>query len=83
MVKNSSVNINGIILAAGEGKRLKPLGANIPKVMLPVLGRPVLEYVVKNLIEAGIKSIIIVVSKDNQKEIKKYQLVVLRNCPLT
>ena len=72
MVKNSSVNINGIILAAGEGKRLKPLGANIPKVMLPVLGRPVLEYVVKNLIEAGIKSIIIVVSKDNQKEIKKY-----------
>lgn len=39
----------GIILAAGEGKRLRPITYAIPKPMLPVGGKPVLDYAIENL----------------------------------
>ena len=39
----------GIILAAGKGTRLQPLTYAIPKPLLPVGGRPVIEYVIDNL----------------------------------
>ena len=39
----------GIILAAGKGTRLQPLTYAIPKPLLPVGGKPVIEYVIENL----------------------------------
>ncbi|MEK6982255.1 MAG: nucleotidyltransferase family protein [Candidatus Micrarchaeota archaeon] len=39
----------GIILAAGRGTRLRPLTYAIPKPLLPVGGKPVLEYAIENL----------------------------------
>ncbi len=39
----------GIILAAGKGTRLRPLTYAIPKPLLPVGGRPVLDYAIENL----------------------------------
>ncbi|MDO8554694.1 MAG: nucleotidyltransferase family protein [Candidatus Micrarchaeota archaeon] len=39
----------GIILAAGKGTRLRPLTYAIPKPLLPVGGKPVVEYVIDNL----------------------------------
>lgn len=50
-----------IILAAGEGQRLKPFTALMPKVMLPLAGKPILEYVVDALIENGIRRLVIVI----------------------
>ena len=50
-----------VILAAGEGWRLRPYTVNRPKVMLPVAGKPVLGYVVGALAENGIREIIMVV----------------------
>jgi len=50
-----------IILAAGEGTRLKPFTEDMPKVMLPIANKPILEYVVKALVENGISNIIMVV----------------------
>ena len=41
----------GIILAAGKGTRLQPLTYAIPKPLLPVGGRPEIEYVIENLIK--------------------------------
>ncbi len=38
-----------IILAAGQGKRMRPLSFIIPKVLLPVRGKPVLDYLMGNL----------------------------------
>ncbi|MDD5083073.1 MAG: sugar phosphate nucleotidyltransferase, partial [Dehalococcoidales bacterium] len=37
-----------VILAAGEGQRLRPFTATKPKVMLPIAGRPILTYVVES-----------------------------------
>ena len=53
--------MKGYILAAGEGTRMRPLTANIPKPLLPVAGRPFLEHNIEALKEAGIKDIILLV----------------------
>lgn len=50
-----------VVLAAGEGTRLRPLTRNRPKPMLPAGNRPILEYVLDALIEAGIERICLVV----------------------
>jgi len=53
--------MKAVILAAGEGRRLRPFTETMPKVMLPVANKPIIEYVVDSLTKSGIKEIIIVV----------------------
>ena len=48
-----------VLLAAGKGSRLRPLTDAIPKVMVPISGKPLLEHHVEHLAIAGIKEIII------------------------
>ncbi|WP_396613445.1 sugar phosphate nucleotidyltransferase (plasmid) [Haloferax sp. S1W] len=50
-----------VVLAAGEGRRLRPLTTFQPKPMLPVANRPVLEYVLDALLESGIEHVVLVV----------------------
>lgn len=49
-----------VILAAGEGKRLRPFTVNKPKVMLLVAGKPILGYVIEALTGAGLRDIVII-----------------------
>ena len=60
-----------IIPLAGLGTRLLPLTSVIPKELLPINGRPGLEYILDECIDAGINEIILVISK-NKSMIKKY-----------
>ena len=50
-----------VILAAGEGKRLRPFTETMPKVMLPIANKPLLEYVFDAVRKSGIDEIIVVV----------------------
>jgi glucose-1-phosphate thymidylyltransferase len=50
-----------VIMAAGEGQRLRPFTVNRPKVMLPIAGKPILQYVVEALVGNGIRNIVLVV----------------------
>jgi glucose-1-phosphate thymidylyltransferase len=50
-----------VILAGGEGERLRPLTRNRPKPLLPAGNRPIIEYVLDSVIEAGISDIHVVV----------------------
>ena len=50
-----------VVLAAGEGTRLRPLTRNRPKPMLPAATRPILEHVLDELVEAGIRRLVLVV----------------------
>jgi len=60
-----------IIPLAGLGTRLLPLTSVLPKELLPISGKPGLEYILDECIEAGIKEIIFIIS--NKKQIiKKY-----------
>ncbi len=49
-----------VILAAGKGRRVKPLCTTKPKCMFKLLGRPILSYVIENLRSAGFKDLVIV-----------------------
>ena len=65
-ISESSLRLKGdlmkaVILAAGEGKRLRPFTETMPKVMLPVANKPVLEHVVDAVKNSGISEIILVV----------------------
>ena len=53
--------MRAVILTAGEGTRMRPLTLTRPKTMLPVGGKPLLEYNVEALRDAGIKNITMVV----------------------
>lgn len=46
-------------MAGGRGTRLMPLTKNRPKPMVPVLGRPVIDYVKDAMVEAGLSEIIV------------------------
>ncbi len=50
-----------VILAAGEGSRLKPFTVNKPKAMLSIAGKPIIRYVIESLVTNGIREIVIVV----------------------
>ena len=53
--------MKAVILAAGEGRRLKPLTNLRPKPMIHVANRPLLEYVVEAVSKAGIEELVLVV----------------------
>src|SRR5512136_3110369 len=51
-----------MVLAAGYGTRLKPLTDRLPKPLVPVAGKPMIEYALDQLRVYGIKEVIINVS---------------------
>jgi len=56
-----------VVLAAGEGERLRPFTASKPKVMIKVANKPILQYVVEALERNGIRRIIFVVGYRKEK----------------
>ena len=51
--------MKAMIFAAGLGTRLKPLTDHMPKALVPVAGKPMLEHVIQKLIAAGCDEIVI------------------------
>jgi dTDP-glucose pyrophosphorylase len=50
-----------VLLAAGRGTRMREMTAEVPKPMLQVRGKPVLQYIVEGLRDAGVRKFLIVV----------------------
>jgi mannose-1-phosphate guanylyltransferase len=57
----------GMILAAGQGTRVRPLTHDLPKPMVPILGKPVLEYLIAHLALHGVNEIMVNVAHHYQK----------------
>jgi len=72
MIKVKKVK-KAVIVAAGLGTRFLPITKSFPKEMLPVVDKPVIQYIIEEIIDSGIKEIIIVISPD-KKLIKDYFL---------
>lgn len=51
--------MKAMILAAGRGERLRPLTDNVPKPLIKVAGKSLIEYHLSNLADAGFKEIVI------------------------
>lgn len=60
-----------VVLAAGEGKRMRPLTATRPKVMLPLANRPMMEHLVLATRDAGITDFVFVVGY-GEREIRRH-----------
>ena len=67
-----------MIPAAGRGSRWAPISGYLPKEMLPLIDKPVIEWVIDEVVASGCNKIIIVINKQ-KKEIRKY---LLRNLKL-
>ena len=52
--------MKAVILAAGKGTRMRELTNEVPKPMLKVQGKPILEHIVRGLLSAGIREICII-----------------------
>lgn len=60
-----------VILAGGKGEKLRPYTYELPKSLLPIKGKPILEHLIENLRKADIREIIICVGYLGEK-IKEY-----------
>ena len=52
--------MKAVILAAGKGTRMRELTAEMPKPMLKVHGKPILEHIVEGIMQAGIRDFCII-----------------------
>jgi dTDP-glucose pyrophosphorylase/CBS domain-containing protein len=57
LVKEHELSLTAVVMAGGYGTRLYPLTERLPKPMLPVGGRPLLELIIEQLCQAGIRRV--------------------------
>jgi UDP-N-acetylglucosamine pyrophosphorylase len=57
IVPNRELGLSAMVMAGGFGTRLLPLTEKVPKPMLPIDGRPLLELTIDQLRRAGIKNV--------------------------
>jgi len=65
--------MKAVIMAAGEGLRLRPLTSTRPKVMMQVAGKPILEHLLLEVKKAGIDEAVIVVRNQKERIIEHFQ----------
>lgn len=63
--------MKAVILAAGEGNRMRPLTYTKPKVMLPIANKPILEHLLIEAEKAGIKQFIFIVGYHDE-QVRQY-----------
>ncbi|QSG14189.1 bifunctional sugar-1-phosphate nucleotidylyltransferase/acetyltransferase [Halapricum desulfuricans] len=71
-----------VVLAAGEGTRLRPLTRNRPKPMLPAANRPILEHVLDALVDAGAEDLVVVVGYKHDR-VQNHFGPTYRDVPIT
>ena len=64
--------MKGIILHGGHGTRLRPLTHTGPKQLLPIANKPMSEYCIESIKEAGIKDIAIIIGGLGSKKVREY-----------
>ena len=65
------MSTQSIILAAGKGTRLAPITNTRSKGMLPILGKPFLERIIRGMLSSGLRNFILVVNPEDH-EIREY-----------
>ncbi|MFH0828689.1 MAG: nucleotidyltransferase family protein [Candidatus Kerfeldbacteria bacterium] len=63
---------HALILAGGQGVKMRPFTYEMPKPMIPVKGRPILQHIIESIRNSGITDIVIVIDKQLGENIRKY-----------
>jgi glucose-1-phosphate thymidylyltransferase len=61
--------MKGLVLSGGSGTRLRPLTHTGPKQLIPVANKPVLQYVIEDLKEAGITEIGVILGNNGKEQV--------------
>lgn len=64
--KKKQTITKGVIAVAGSGTRFLPVTKSLPKEMLPIIDKPIVHYVVEEMVNAGIKDIVMVTRSDKK-----------------
>ena len=54
--------MKAVVMAGGEGTRLRPLTSNQPKPMVPIVGKPCIEHILELLRKHGFEDVIVTVA---------------------
>jgi mannose-1-phosphate guanylyltransferase/phosphomannomutase len=54
--------VKAVVMAGGEGTRLRPLTSNQPKPMVPVAGKPCMQHIIELLRRHGMTDIVVTVA---------------------
>lgn len=64
--------MKGVLLHGGHGTRLRPLTHTGPKQLLPIANKPMSQYCVESMKEAGIREIAIIIGGTGSNKVKEY-----------
>lgn len=73
--KKSVLPVDAVIMAGGEGKRLRPLTNNVPKPMLKIGNKPIIEYNVSRLADFGIENVYIAINYLGQQIVDYFSTI--------
>jgi glucose-1-phosphate thymidylyltransferase len=69
---SGGILVKGVVLAAGEGNRLRPLTEDRPKGLVEVAGTPLLSHCFEQLIELGIEELVVVIGYRGDQIVDHY-----------
>ena len=61
-IERTHIDAEAVMMAGGRGERLRPLTDTVPKPLLPVDGKPIIDYNIEELEACGVKKIIVTVN---------------------
>lgn len=64
--------LKGIILHGGHGTRLRPLTHTGPKQLLPIANKPMSQFCLESMMDAGVKEIAIIIGGNGSQKVKEY-----------
>lgn len=64
--------MKGVVLAGGTGSRLRPITHTGPKQLIPVANKPVIDYAIEDLANAGVTEVAVVLGQTGREEIQSH-----------